>query len=80
MKWLRSFQSAQTLPVVFLTSSSNDMDIDQAYRYGGNAYLVKPPTPEKLALMLQDLKNFWMKHNCFPLDSLAVRPKDVTAS
>src|SRR5689334_14949227 len=46
VKWLRSYQPCAALPVVFLTSSASDMDIDQAYRLGGNAYLVKPPTPE----------------------------------
>ena len=73
VKRVRADHSAQTLPVVFLTSSANDMDIEQAYRLGGNAYLVKPPTPEKLAQMLQDLKNFWMKHNRFPPECLSVR-------
>lgn len=66
VKWLRSYQPHASLPAVFLTSSASDMDIEQAYRLGGNAYLVKPPTPEKLVQMLQDLKAFWMKHNSFP--------------
>ncbi|PWU13951.1 MAG: two-component system response regulator [Verrucomicrobia bacterium] len=73
IEWVRATHSAQTLPVVFLTSSANDMDIDKAYRLGGNAYLVKPPTAEKLVQMLEDLKNFWMKHNCFPPDALAIK-------
>ena len=70
VKWLRLYQPCCTLPAVFLTSSNSDMDIDRAYRLGGNAYLVKPPSPEKLLAMLHDLKNFWMKHNNFPPDCL----------
>ncbi len=66
VKWMRSYEPCATIPAVFLTSSSSDMDIQQAYRYGGNAYLVKPPTPEKLIEMLDDLKDFWFKHNFFP--------------
>lgn len=70
VRWLRSYEPSMTLAVVFLTSSNSDMDIYQAYRFGGNAYLVKPPTPEKLIEMLKDLKAFWMKHNQFPLECL----------
>jgi CheY-like chemotaxis protein len=67
--WLRKYEPCCTIPAVFLTSSNADMDIQQAYKLGGNAYLVKPPTPEKLSTMLQDLKNFWMEHNQFPPES-----------
>lgn len=64
--WLRKYEPCCTVPAVFLTSSASEMDIEQAYKLGGNAYLVKPPTPEKLAQLLEDLKNFWMKQNRFP--------------
>jgi CheY-like chemotaxis protein len=73
VEWLRSYEPCATLPVVFLTSSNSDMDIQKAYRLGGNAYLVKPATPDKLAVMLQDLKEFWMKHNQFPPECLGIR-------
>ena len=66
VEWLRNSGPCSTIPAVFLTSSAADMDIDQAYKLGANAYLVKPPTPEKLAQLLEDLKNFWMQHNRFP--------------
>jgi CheY-like chemotaxis protein len=72
IKWLRSFEPCCTVPTVFLTSSNADMDIQQAYKLGGNAYLIKPPTPEKLIQMLQNLKDFWMKHNQFPPECLVM--------
>ena len=75
VKWLREEGPSKNIPAVFLTSSSSDMDIEQAYSYGGNAYLVKPPTPEKLQQMLLDLKNFWMKHNHFPPECLQLRAR-----
>ena len=73
VEWLRKFQPCATTPAVFLTSSASDMDIEKAYALGGNAYLVKPPTPEKLVQMLQDLKNFWMKQNKFPPEFLKLK-------
>jgi len=71
--WLRKYEPCCTIPAVFLTSSNADMDIHRAYKLGGNAYLVKPPTPDKLAQMLEDLKNFWIRHNHFPPECLISR-------
>jgi len=73
VEWLRSYEPCAAIPAVFLTSSASDMDVERAYRLGGNAYLVKPPTPEKLGQMLQDLKDFWIKHNRFPPDWMLAR-------
>lgn len=69
IQWLRSFGPCSTLNVVFLTSSNNEVDIDRAYKFGGNAYLVKPPTLGKLIELVKDLKEFWIKHNQFPPDN-----------
>jgi len=66
LQWLRSSGPCPTLAVVFLTASNNRSDIERAYQFGGNAYVIKPSTSEKLAEMLEDLKDFWMKHNEFP--------------
>lgn len=82
IKWIRQQPPLQTLLVVFLTSSKNEMDIDHAYRFGANAFLVKPPSVEKLAEMLKALKEFWFHHSelppeCFPVaqaDRQAKRP------
>ena len=71
VKWMRGYEPCRTIPVVFLTSSNADMDIHQAYSLGGSAYLIKPPTPEKLLQMIQDLKGFWIKHNQFPPDFIS---------
>lgn len=72
MKWIRRESSMPTLLVVFMTSSREEMDIDQAYRLGANAYLVKPPDSQKLAEMLEALKNFWLTHNQFPPDCFPI--------
>lgn len=70
IKWIRQESSLQTLLVVFLTSSPREMDIAEAYRLGANAFLVKPPSVEKLTDMLKALRNFWITHNQDPPDWL----------
>src|SRR5438105_4593110 len=42
LKWIRSQPSLSTLPVVVVTSSTQDSDIHRAYIMGTNSYLVKP--------------------------------------
>lgn len=68
-KWVRQESNLSTLPVLFLTSSNSASDIDQAYRCGANAYLVKPPSLAGFTEMLESVKEFWLTQNQFPPDS-----------
>lgn len=76
VEWMRSNEETRGLAVVFLTASHSEWDIQQAYRLGGNAYLVKPPTAEKLVDMLKALKDFWMHHNQFSPECLVIGESD----
>src|SRR5512140_200503 len=42
LSWLRSETGFSKLPVIVLTSSNHEMDIQRAYDLGANSYLVKP--------------------------------------
>jgi CheY-like chemotaxis protein len=60
---IRTHQDLQTLNVAILTSSSEEKDIDRAYRAGANAYLVKPGDAEKLLELVRSVDHFWLKLN-----------------
>src|SRR5258708_1243477 len=45
LQWIRDQPDFQRLPVVILSASSEPKNIDEAYRFGANAYLAKPITP-----------------------------------
>lgn len=47
------------IPVVILTTSDLDTDIDAAMSSYANAYLVKPIDHESLVAVMGHLKNFW---------------------
>jgi CheY-like chemotaxis protein len=66
LEWLRSQENLRQLVVLVLTTSRERRDIDQAYRNGANAYLVKPSSPPELLQMLVSIKDFWLKYNNFP--------------
>jgi len=57
LKWIREQPSVASLPVVILTSSSQHRDIASAYELGANAYLVKPPSSEKLLKLVETLRD-----------------------
>ncbi len=59
LKWIRQQPAHATTLVVVLTSSQQDRDMDETYRLGGDAYLVKPPTRAKLLEMVESLRDRW---------------------
>jgi CheY-like chemotaxis protein len=65
LRWIRGEPSLRTLPIIILTSSLQDNDVEQAYLAGANAYLVKPSQPEALAIMAKTIKDFWLGQNRF---------------
>jgi CheY-like chemotaxis protein len=57
LKWVRSQLAFQSLPVVILTSSSQDRDIRSAHKLGASGYLVKPASSEKLIELVAGLRD-----------------------
>jgi CheY-like chemotaxis protein len=57
LAWARSQPGLRSLPIVILTSSSQDRDIGSAYSLGANGYLVKPPSSEKLIDLVSSLRD-----------------------
>lgn len=60
---IRASEATRRVPVVVLTSSSQEDDIRRAYDVGANSYLVKPVGRDALVAMVQALDAFWMKLN-----------------
>ncbi|WP_309085680.1 response regulator [Chelativorans sp.] len=60
IEWVRGRDGLRRLPIVVLTSSAQQVDIDGAYDAGANAYLVKPSSPRELAAMLETTLSFWL--------------------
>lgn len=66
LAWLRARPGVGRLPVVVLTSSGELADVDRAYACGANSYLVKPVSPEQMAVMAQALGLYWLALNRGP--------------
>ena len=61
LEWLRRQPMFESMVVVILTSSSQQKDLNRAYKLGARSYLVKPPTPEMIKALDASLTAFWSK-------------------
>lgn len=66
-------EQLQTVPVVVLTSSREEVDLLRSYKLGVNAYVVKPVGFKDFIEAIQDLGVFWAVLNEPPPGSLKPR-------
>jgi two-component system response regulator len=60
---LKSDPRTKAIPVVILTSSSEDPDIKRSYELGANSYIVKPVEFDNFSKTVADLGLYWMLLN-----------------
>jgi CheY-like chemotaxis protein len=48
----------KSIPIVVLTTSSDDRDIDAFFQSGANSYLVKPASVDGITRAVKQLENF----------------------
>lgn len=63
---LKGDADLRTIPVVVLSSSDRQEDINAAYRLGGNSYVRKPAGPLGLREGLERISTFWTKVASLP--------------
>jgi two-component system response regulator len=66
LKRLKSDDRCKTIPVVVLTSSHEDRDIQECYKLGVNSYVVKPVEFEAFAKTVADMGFYWLLVNKRP--------------
>ena len=64
---IRSEERTRYIPVVVLTSSQNERDIEMSYRLGANSYVVKPVEFEKFIKTVGQVGTYWMLLNQPPI-------------
>jgi CheY-like chemotaxis protein len=60
LAWVKERTGVRRLPIVVLTSSKNDEDINRAYELGANSYVVKPVSFETLLELVKSLELYWL--------------------
>jgi CheY-like chemotaxis protein len=59
LRQFRAHSASRVVPVVVLTTSSQDCDIRTAYERGVNSYIVKPVDFEKFAEVAAQIELYW---------------------
>jgi CheY-like chemotaxis protein len=60
----------QKIPIVVMTTSRENRDIDTAYELGANSYIVKPVDFDAFSEVVKTIKMYWLLTNQppFPVD------------
>jgi two-component system response regulator len=66
LKRIRSEKQTKYLPVVVLTTSSEDRDITESYDLGANSYVCKPVDFKEFINAAKQLGLYWMLLNASP--------------
>jgi len=64
---LRADERTKMIPVVILTSSREDPDIEACYRIGINSYIVKPVDFDSFITAVSELGLYWLLLNHAPV-------------
>jgi two-component system response regulator len=64
---IRSDARTKKTPVVMLTSSKEDPDVQKCYALGANSYIVKPVNFERFAEAIRTLGFYWLLLNQPPI-------------
>lgn len=71
LKAVKADEALRGIPVVVLTTSAAERDVEKAYSHYANSYVVKPLGFSKFQQLIKEVKNYWSHHNTLP-----PRPQD----
>jgi len=63
---VKSDARTRTIPVVVLTSSREDRDLQETYKLGANSYIVKPVDFEQFNRAVNQIGMYWLLINQHP--------------
>lgn len=66
LKQMRDDESLKVIPVVVLTTSSQDKDILETYGLTANSYIVKPVDLNSFFEVVRQISNFWVRVVALP--------------
>ncbi|MBT8340680.1 MAG: response regulator [Desulfatitalea sp.] len=69
LKKIRGDEQMRAMPVVIMTSSREQRDLNDGYTFGANSYIVKPVDFDKFTKAVEQLQLYWLVLNEAPTGS-----------
>lgn len=66
LKQLRAHEETKYLPVVILTTSTEERDMVEGYHFGANSFICKPIDYDQFILAIEQLGRYWLLLNETP--------------
>jgi CheY-like chemotaxis protein len=63
LNWIRNEPAQVALPVIVLTSSSQESDIHRAFLLRANGFITKPAEPAKFLNIVKAIEQYWLSGN-----------------
>ncbi|BBL70020.1 response regulator [Methylogaea oryzae] len=66
LRRIKGDERTRKIPVVVLTSSKEEIDLDECYALGVNSYIAKPVNFDEFSQVVGELGLYWLLINCPP--------------
>lgn len=66
LKIVKSDSKLCTIPIIMLTTSSDELDVRRCYNYGVNSYIVKPTEFPVFSEVISLVTHYWLTMNELP--------------
>ena len=63
LKRIKGDPRTSAIPVIILTSSSEERDVMRTYKIGANSYIIKPVDFEQFTESVRDIGKYWLAIN-----------------
>jgi len=64
---IKADERTKKIPVVMLTSSKENPDIERSYALGANSYIVKPVEFDGFIKAVSEIGSYWLSYNQYPI-------------
>ncbi len=66
LKDMKSDEDLRTIPVIILSTSKNELDIEKCYELDVNCYITKPVELDNFIEVIKSIEQYWMKSAKLP--------------